>query len=95
MPRCIRSEDRDTLIFKVKNIDLDKGVIVHDFVQSLIALHAGVNKETDIAVIDKKCQKIMNAYKNENYDAVDGILDDIKQAKIKLILFPKKPAANE
>ena len=68
---------------------------MHDFVQSLIALHAEVNKETDIAVIDKKCQKIMNAYKEEDHDAADGILDDIKQAKNKLILFPKKPAANE
>ena len=38
---------------------------------------------------------MLNAYKEEDYDAVDGILDDIKQAKNKLILFDKKATANE
>ena len=55
MPRRIRSEDIDTLVFKTKNTDLDKGEILHHFVQSLISLDIDVNKETDIAVIDKKC----------------------------------------
>ena len=81
LPRRIRSEDIGTLIFKIKNIDLDKGEIVHDFVQSLITLHTDVNKETDIAVTNKKCQKIMNAYKEE-HDAVDGIMDGIYRFSI-------------
>ena len=75
----------------MKNIDLDKGEIVQDFVQPLITLH----NKTDIVVTDKKCQKVMNACKEEDYDVVDGILDDIKQAKNNLILFAKKAAAKE
>ena len=55
LPRRIRSEDIDTLVFKTKNTDLDKVEIVHDFLQSLISLDTDINKETDIAVIDKKC----------------------------------------
>ena len=55
LPSCIRSEDIDTLVFKTENTDLCKGEIVHDFVQSLISLDTDVNKETDIAIIDKKC----------------------------------------
>ena len=82
LPRRIRSEDIGTLIFKIKNIDLDKGEIVHDFVQSLITLHTDVNKETDIAVTNKICQKLMKAYKEEHYDAVDGILDGIYRFSI-------------
>ena len=37
----------------------------------------------------------MNAYKEEDYDVVNGLLDDVKQAKNKLILFDKKAGANE
>ena len=56
-------ENIDDLIFKIKNFDKEKGEIVHDFIQSLISLHQNVSKETDIIVINKKCQSFMKAYK--------------------------------
>ena len=88
-------ENIDDLIFKIKNFDKEKGEIVHDFIQSLISLHQNVSKETDIIVINKKCQSIMKAYKEKDYDVVDGIVDDLKQAKNKMISFAKKAAAHE
>ena len=88
-------ENIDDLIFKIKNFDKEKGEIVHDFIQSLISLHQNVSKETDIIVINKKCQSIMKAYKEKGYDVVDGIVDDLKQAINKMISFAKKAAAHE
>ena len=37
----------------------------------------------------------MKAYKEKDYDVVDGIVDDLKQAKNKMISFAKKAAAHE
>ena len=88
-------ENIDHLVFKIKNIDQEEGVIAHDFIQSLISLHQNVRKEIDIIVINKKFQSIMKTYKEEDYDIVDGIVDDLKQAKNKMILFAKKASANE
>ena len=86
-------ENIDDLVFKIKNIDQEKGVIAHDFIQSLISLHQNVRKE--IIVINKEFQNIMKAYKEEDCDTVDGIVDDLKQAENKMISFAKKAAANE
>ena len=73
------TEDIDSLINGLKNIDQEKGEI-----RFLFYLNKCLTKETKIRVINKKCELIRNAYREEDYDAVDGFLDELKQAENKL-----------
>ena len=58
-------------------------------------LHKFVSKEIEIWVINKKCKNIRNAYKEEDYDAVDGIVNELKQVKNKLVSFVREAANNK
>ena len=79
----IREEDisNNDLLLKIKNIDHEKRKIVQYFIQCLVTLHADVRKENDIVLINRKYQKILCSYKQDDLDTMDGILDEIKKAK--------------
>ena len=96
-PDTIREEDisNNDLLPKIKNIDHEKRKIVQDFIQCLVTLHADVRKENDIVLINWKCQKIFCSYKQDDFDTVDGILDEIKKAKNYQMSIIKEAAANE
>ena len=83
LPDTIREEDisNNDLLLKIKNIDHEKRKIVQDFIQCLVTLHADVRKENDIVLINRKYQKILCSYKQDDLDTMDGILDEIKKAK--------------
>lgn len=89
------TEDADSLIETIKNIDREKGKTTRDFIKSLINLHKSISKETEIPMINKKCESVRNAYREEDYDTADGIVDELKQAKDKLVCFVRKAANNE
>ena len=57
---------------------------------------AQVQRPNYIAFI-KKCESIRKAYRlnDEDYDAVDGIMDELRQAKNKLVSFVKEAVASE
>ena len=54
-----------------------------------------MRKKNDIVLINRKCQKILRSYKQDDLDTVDGILDEINKAKNYLISLIKQVAANE
>ena len=58
------------------------------FLKCLATLHAEVRKENDIVLINRKCQKVLLSCKQDD-DTVDGILDEIEQAKNNLISLIK------
>ena len=60
-------------------------------------MYKEVAKETDNRVISKKCIKIQKTYKQdqEDYDKVDGLMDELKKAKNWMVSFIKKAAGNE
>ena len=85
-------EDIDRLLFKVKNIDSEKGNILHEFIESLMTLHLDVIQDKNVWTINSKYHKIRNTYKNVEmgYDSVDGIINQITKAKNKLVSFAKE-----
>ena len=54
-----------------------------------------MRRENDIVLINRKCQKILCSYKQDDLGTVDGILDEIKKAKNYLMSLIKQAAANE
>ena len=58
-----------------------------------INLQDGVSKEIELHSFHKKCESIRKAYKldDKDYDAVNGIMDELRQAKNKLFLLLRKP----
>ena len=63
---------------------MDKGEVVANFVNCLQAMYKGVAKETDNRIILKKCIKLQNTCKEdqEDYDEVDGLVEELKKLKI-------------
>ena len=78
-------------------MDPEKGEIIHEFIECLINLHDGVGKDTELHNFHKKCENIRQAYRlnDEDYDAVDGTMDELRQAKNKLVSFVKEAVASE
>ena len=58
-------------------------------------LHKFVSKDNEIWLINKTCKNVRNAQKEEDHDAVDGIVDKVKQVKNKLVCFVRKAANNK
>ena len=56
-----------------------------------------LNLPLELHSFHKKCKSIRKAYRldDEDYDAVDGILEELRQAKNKLVSFVKEVAARE
>ena len=56
-----------------------------------------MSKETELHSFYKKCESIRKAYRldDEDCDAVDGIMDELRQAKNKLVSFVKEAVASE
>ena len=54
-------------------------------------------KRPNYIAFRKKCESIRKAYRldDENYDAVDWIMDELRQAKYKLVSFVKEATASE
>ena len=75
----------------------EKGEIIYEFIECLMNLHDGVGKETKLHSFHKKCESIRKAFKldDEAYDAVDGIMDRLRQAKNKLVSFVRKALTSE
>ena len=75
----------------------EKGEIIHEFIECLINLHDGVGKGTELHSFHKKCESIRKAYRldDEDCDAVDGIMDELRQAKSKLVPFVEEAIASE
>ena len=78
-------------------MDPKRGEIIHKSIECLINLHNGVGKETKLHSFHKKCESIRKAYSfdDEDYDAVDRIMDKLIQAKNKLASFAKEAVASE
>ena len=76
----VREEDisNNDLLLRIKDIDHEKRKVVQDFIKCLVTLHGDVRKENDIVLINRKCNKILLSYKQDDYDTVDRILDEIK-----------------
>ena len=70
-------EDIDSLVNDLKNIDQEKEEITNDFITSLFDLNKYFTKETEIQVFNKNCELIRNAFREEDYDAVDGFVDEL------------------
>ena len=53
--------------------------------------------ETDNRVISKKCIKLQNTCKEdqEDYDEMDGLVDELKKAKNWMVSFIKEAVGNE
>ena len=60
-------------------------------------MYKEVAKDTDNWIISKKCIKLQNACKEdkEDYDEVDGLVDELKKAKNWMVSFIKEAAGNE
>ena len=78
-------------------MDPGKGETIHEFIECLINLCDGVGKETELHSFHKKCESIRKAYRldDEDCDAVDRIMDELRQAKNKLVSFVKEAVASE
>ena len=85
--------DINNIVEDIKKVDPEKGEIIHEFIECLINLHDGVGKETELHSFHKNCESIRKAYSvdEEDCDAVDGIMDELRQAKISLFLLLRKP----
>ena len=70
------NKDIDWLLFKVKNIDSEKGNVLHEFIESLMILHLDIIEDKNVLTINRKYHKITKACKNDevDYDSVDGII---------------------
>ena len=81
--------DIDNLVENFKKADPEKGAFIHEFIECLINLHNGVGKETELHSFHKKCESISKTYwlNDEDYDAVDGIMVELRHAKNKLVSF--------
>ena len=79
-------------MFKVKNIDSEKGNLLHKFIESVMTLHLDVIEDKNVLTINRKYHKIRKAYGNDevDYDSVDEIIDQITKAKNKLESFTKE-----
>ena len=82
---------------KIKKLNVDKGKVVANFVNCLQAMYKGVAKETDNRIILKKCIKLQNTCKEdqEDYDEVDGLVEELKKAKNWMVSFIKEAVGNE
>ena len=89
--------DIDQELAKIKKLNVDKGEIVANFVNCLQTMYKEVAKETDNRVISKKCIKLQNTCKEdqEDYDEVDGLVDELKKAKNWMVSFIKEAVGNE
>ena len=78
-------------------MDPKRGEIIHKSIECLINLHNGVGKETKLHSFHKKCESIRKAYSfdDEDYDTVNGIMDELIQAKNKLVSFAKEAVPSE
>ena len=98
-PDTIREDiSNNDLLLKIKNIDHEKRKIVQDFIQCLVTLHADVKdieNENDIVLINRKCQKVLCSYKQDDLDTLDRILDETKKAQNYLMPSIKQAVANE
>ena len=74
-----------------------KGEIVANFVNCLQIMYKEVAKETDNRVISKKCIKLQSTCKEdqEDYDEVDGLVDELKNAKNWMVSFIKEAVGHE
>ena len=89
------NEDIDSLINNLKNIDDKDGEITNNFITSLFDLNKCLTKDNEIRVINKKCELIRNVCREDDYDAADGFVDELKQAKNRLVAFVRKAVNNE
>ena len=82
---------------KIKKLNVDKGKIVANFVNCLQTMYKEVAKETDNQVISIKCIKLQKMCKEdqEDYDEVDGLVDELKKAKNWMVSFIKEAVGNE
>ena len=89
--------DIGNLVENTKNVDPEKGEIIHEFIKCLINLHDGVGKETKLHSLHKKRESIRKAYRldDKDYDTVDRIMDKLRQAKNKLVLFVKEAVGSK
>ena len=79
----------DNFFENIEKIDPEKWLITQEFIEYLISLHDGVGKETELHSFHKKCESISKTYwlNDEDYDAVDGIMVELRHAKNKLVSF--------
>ena len=79
----------DNFFENIEKIDPEKWAITQEFIEYLISLHDGVGKETELHSFHKKCESISKTYwlNDEDYDAVDGIMVELRHAKNKLVSF--------
>ena len=65
----------------IKNVDPEKGEIIHEFIECLIILQDGVRKETELHTFHKKYESIEKAFRlnDKDYDAVDRIMNGLRQ----------------
>ena len=79
----------DNFFENIEKIDPEKWVITQEFIEYVISLHDGVGKETELHSFHKKCESISKTYwlNDEDYDAVDGIMVELRHAKNKLVSF--------
>ena len=84
-------------LVKIKKLNVDKAEIVANFVMCLQTMYKEVAKETDNRVISKKCIKLQNTCMEdqEDYDEVDGLVDELKKAKNWMVSFIKEAVGNE
>ena len=89
--------DINNIVKDIKKVDPEKGEIIHEFIECPINLHDGMSKATELHSFYEKCESIRKAYRldDEDFDAVDGIMDELRQAKNKLVSFVKEAVASE
>ena len=51
-------KDIDWLLFKVKNIDSEKGNILHEFIESVMTLYLDIIQDKNVLTINRKYHKI-------------------------------------
>ena len=78
-------------------MDPEKVEIINEFIECPINLYDGVGKETELHSFHKKCESIRKAHRlgDEDYDAVEGIMNKLRQAKNKLVSFVNEAVARE
>ena len=68
--------DIDNLVENIKKVDPEKDEIIHEFIKCLIKLYDGIGKETKLHIFHKKWLN------DEDYDTVNKIMEELRQAKI-------------
>ena len=78
-------------------MDPEKGEIIHEFIECLINLHDGLGKEIKLHSFHKKYESVRKSYRldDEDYEAVDRIMDKIRLVKNKLVSFVKEAIASK